>query len=173
MTWIIENEAFADGDILLPALEELKKNVILWDDKFWNTEEYKSFPEDWIFHGSFGNVAKLEQKFPFYSGLNYREEFFSYSFTHNNFTKFMLNKEVIFTTISEVLSNPSITKQLKTEKIFIRPDSPLKEFSMVLEKPSVFVDENFVSFNEQWKYLSSVFFSMQSKIDDIIIFYGF
>ncbi len=44
---------------------------------------------------------------------------------------------------------------------------------MVLEKPSVFVDENFVSFSEQWKYLSSVFFSMQSKIDDIIIFYGF
>ena len=66
MTWIIENEAFADGDILLPALKELKKDIILWDDNFWNTEEYKSFPDDWIFHGSLGNVAKLEKKFPFH-----------------------------------------------------------------------------------------------------------
>ena len=129
MTWIIENEAFADGDILLPALKELKKDIILWDDNFWNTEEYKSFPDDWIFHGSLGNVAKLEKKFPFHPGLNYSEAFFSYSFTHDTFTKYMLNKEVVFTTISEVLSNPFITKQLKTEKLFARPDSPLKEFS--------------------------------------------
>ena len=43
MTWIIENEAFASGDILFPVLKELNKDVIFWDDKFWNTEEYKSF----------------------------------------------------------------------------------------------------------------------------------
>ena len=86
MTWIIENEAFANGDILLPALKELKKDIILWDDNFWNTEEYKSFPEDWIFHGSLENVAKLEKEFPFYSGLNYSKVFFSYSNIFNSFT---------------------------------------------------------------------------------------
>ena len=44
-------------------------------------------------------------------------------------TEYMLNKDVVFTTISEVLHNPSITKKLKSERIFARPDSPLKEFS--------------------------------------------
>ena len=65
MTWIIENEAFAGGDILLPALKALNKDVILWDDNFWNTEEFKSFPKDFIFHGSLGNLDKLWNKFPF------------------------------------------------------------------------------------------------------------
>ena len=129
MTWIIENEAFAGGDILLPALNEMNKDVILWDDNFWNTEEYKSFLDDSIFHGSLGNVDKLSKKHPFLPALLYREEFFSYSFTFDTFKKYMLNKEVIFTTISELLNNPSITKQLKSDKIFARPNSPLKEFS--------------------------------------------
>ena len=129
MTWIIENEAFAGGDILLPALKALKKDIILWDDTFWNTEEYKSFPKDFIFHGSLGNVAKLEKKFPLHPGLTYNEVNFSYSGIDEYYHEYLLNKDCIFTFISEVLSKPDLLKELKTEKIFARPDSPFKEFS--------------------------------------------
>ena len=129
MTWIIENDAFPDGDILLPALKDLKKDIILWDDNFWNTEEYKSFPQDFIFHGSLENLDRLWNKHPYNPALLYSKEFFSYSFTFDTFTNYMLNKEVIFTTISEVLNNPAILEQLKSDKIFARPDNPLKEFS--------------------------------------------
>ena len=129
MTWIIENEAFAGGDILLPALKALNKDVILWDDNFWNTEEYKSFPKDFIFHGSLGNLDKLWNKFPFHPGLTYNEVNFSYSSIDEYFHDYLLNKDCIFTFISEVLSKPDLLKELKTEKIFARPDSPFKEFS--------------------------------------------
>lgn len=128
MTWIIENEAFSGGDILLSALRELNKDVILWDDKFWNTEEYKSFPKDCIFRGSLENVEKLYKKQLFHSGL-YNDQIFSYSFFSKFFKDYMFNKDVVFTSISEVLTNPSIIKQLNSEKVFVRPDSSLKEFS--------------------------------------------
>lgn len=129
MTWIIENEAFSDGDILLPVLRELGKDIILWDDNFWNTEEYKSFPKDFIFHGSLGNVAKLWKKFPFYSSLTFNQVFFSYSTIDEYFHKYLLNKDCLFTTISEVINKPDLLQNLKSEKLFARPDSPLKEFS--------------------------------------------
>ena len=129
MTWIIENDAFSSGDILLPALKELKKDIILWDDNFWNTEEYKSFPKDFIFHGSLGNLDKVWQKFPFHPWLMYNKVTFSYSTIDGYFHEYLLNKDCMVTSISEVLNKLDLVKELKTEKVFARPESPLKEFS--------------------------------------------
>ncbi len=129
MTWIIENEAFAGGDILLPALKSLGKDYILWDDNYWKTEEYLNFPKESIFHGSLGNAEKIRKLCYFSPGSICNEVGFKYSQSYEVFKDYLLNQEVIFTTISEVINNPSITKILKTDKIFARPDSYLKEFS--------------------------------------------
>ena len=129
MTWIIENEAFAGGDILLPALKSLGKDYILWDDNYWKTEEYLNFPKESIFHGSLGNAEKIRKLCYFSPGSICNEVGFKYSQSYEVLKDYLLNQEVIFTTISEVINNPSITKKLKTDKIFARPDSYLKEFS--------------------------------------------
>ena len=50
MTWLIENDAFADGDILLPTLHDLQKDVILWNDDFWQTKEFEQFPKKSAFY---------------------------------------------------------------------------------------------------------------------------
>ena len=129
MIWIIENEAFANGDILLPVLKSLGKDYILWDDNYWNTEEYKSFPKESIFHGSLGNAERIRKLYYFSPGSICNEVGFRYSDIYEIFKTDLLNQDVIFTTISEVIKNPSIIKQLKTDKLFARPDSHLKEFS--------------------------------------------
>ena len=129
MTWIIENEAFANGDILLSSLNKLNKKVILWNDSFWQTAEYKNFPKNSLFHGSLGNASRLcKCNLPNIISLC-DEERFSSSYLQNNYTKYLLNQNPIFTTISELMDKPSLLDCLKTQKIFARPNSPLKEFS--------------------------------------------
>ncbi len=129
MTWIIENEAFAGGDILLPLLKELGKDIILWDDNFWNTKEYLHFPKNSIFHGSLGNASRLRKDLSLVPGSLCDEIGFSYSYIHENYGDYVLNKDVLFTTIAELIENPSLTEILDSEKLFARPNSPLKEFS--------------------------------------------
>lgn len=129
MTWIIENEAFSGGDILLLALKSMGKNVILWDDNFWTTKEYMSFPKDSIFHGSLGNASRISKELNFISGSLCDEDGFSYFFLFENYNNYLLNKNVVFATISELMQNSEIARGLHSEKLFARPDSPLKEFS--------------------------------------------
>jgi len=131
MNWIIENDAFSSGDILLPALKKLGRRFVLWSDEFWLTREYESFPKESIFHGSLGNAAKLRAKALFEPGSLCDEQHFSYSFIAENYKDFVLSRNVIFTTISDLLSDKSVLSALtkNTRKIFVRPDSPLKEFS--------------------------------------------
>ncbi len=59
MNWIIEDNGFANGDILLPMLKKLGKSYTIWNDEFWETKEYESFPKKSIFHGSLENAAKI------------------------------------------------------------------------------------------------------------------
>lgn len=129
MTWIIENEAFSGGDILLLALKFMGKNIILWDDNFWTTKEYMSFPKNSIFHGSLGNASRISKELNLIPGSLCDEDGFSYSVLFENYNNYLLNKNVIFTTISELMQNPEIARGLHSEKLFVRPDSPLKEFS--------------------------------------------
>lgn len=129
MTWIIENEAFADGDILLPSLRSLGMDYILWDDNFWNSQEYKSFPKTSIFHGSLGNASRIKNELDLSPGSLCDETGFSYSYIFENYKEYLLNQNPVFITISELMENPEITKSLRTGKLFARPNSPLKEFS--------------------------------------------
>ena len=129
MTWIIENEAFSGGDILLLALKFMGKNIILWDDNFWTTKEYMSFPKNSIFHGSLGNASRISKELNLIPGSLCDEDGFSYSVLFENYNNYLLNKNVIFTTISELMQNSEIARGLHSEKLFARPDSPLKEFS--------------------------------------------
>lgn len=131
MNWIIENDAFANGDILLPALKKLNKSYKLWNDEFWNTKEYESFSKNSIFHGSLGNASKIKNANFFNPGALCDEEKFSYSYIFQNYKDFVLTQNVIFTTINDLMNDKSILKSItqKSTQIFARPNSPLKEFS--------------------------------------------
>ena len=135
MTWIIEDKAFAGGDILLPALREQNQDVILWDDSFWDTEEYRSFPNGSVFHGSLENAARLcRMKLPNIISLC-DEERFSYSYLCEQYNHYLLNGNPVFTTIAGLMEQPALLDVLQGDRVFARPDSPLKAFSgRVLEK---------------------------------------
>lgn len=131
MNWIIEDSSFSNGDILLHALKKLGKKYVVWTDEFWTTKEYNSFPKDSIFHGSLGNAARIKKELYFSPGALCDEERFSYSYIFENYKDFVLTKNVLFTTINELLENNELLNDLtkNTDRFFARPDSPLKEFS--------------------------------------------
>lgn len=131
MNWIIENDGFTNGDILLPALKTLNKPYKIWNDEFWNTKEYESFPKNSIFHGSLGNASKIKKELNFLPGSLCDEIGFSYSYIYENYKEFVLTDNIIFTTINKLMENKEILKTItkETKKIFARPNSPLKEFS--------------------------------------------
>ncbi len=131
MHWVIENDAFANGDILLGSLERLQKEHVVWHDEFWITREYEAFPKNSIFHGSLGNAARLKREMDWQPGSLCDEEEFSFSSIYKKYRDFLLNRDPVFTTISEVLGSPHIMDALSNGagKIFARPNSPLKEFS--------------------------------------------
>lgn len=131
MNWIIEDNGFANGDILLPTLKKLGKTYKIWNDVFWETKEYESFPKKSIFHGSLENAAKIKKELDFVPGSLCDEDRFSYSYIFENYSDFVLTKNIVFTTINELMKNKDILKSItkETYKIFARPDSPLKEFS--------------------------------------------
>ncbi len=128
---MIEDGAFANGDVLLEALRDLQKEHIIWQDDFWTTKEYKTFPKNSIFHGSLGNAARVKREMDWQPGSLCDEEAFSFSLIYKKYRDFLLNRAPIFTTISEVLGSPHIIESIsnRSEKIFARPNSPLKEFS--------------------------------------------
>ena len=110
MTWIIEDTAFSGGDVLLPALKKLDKDIILWNDG-----QYKDFPEKSIFHGSLENAFRLNKaKLPNIISLC-NEEHFSYSNIFKNYSDYLLSQHPIFTTIAELMNNHSILNRITTE----------------------------------------------------------
>jgi hypothetical protein len=140
MNWIIEDSGFANGDILLPALKKLGKQYCLWSDDFWKTEEYKSFPKNSIFHGSLGNASRIKKELDFSPGSLCDEKSFSYSYIYKNFGDYVLTKNVLFTTIDELLRNKKMVDIVtgSGDRFFTRPNSPLKEFSgRILDKNNI------------------------------------
>ena len=103
MNWIIENDGFINGDILLPALKKLNKPYKIWNDEFWNTKEYESFPKNSIFHGSLGNASKIKKELNFLPGSLCNEIGFSYSYIYENYKEFVLTDNIIFTTINKLM----------------------------------------------------------------------
>ncbi|MBR5867701.1 MAG: hypothetical protein IKZ04_07300, partial [Spirochaetaceae bacterium] len=140
MFWVIENEAFIKGDILLDFLKKNKKNFIVWKDEFWITKEYQTFPIDSIFHGSLGNASKIKKELNWVPGSLCDENGFSYSYIYENYNDFLLNKNCIFTTIKELLENKSMVNKIckNSSNFFVRPNSSLKEFSgRILDKDNL------------------------------------
>ena len=140
MNWIIEDSCFSNGDILLPVLKKLEKPYLIWKDEFWTTGEYKSFPKDSIFHGSLGNASRIKKEQIFYPGSLCDEKCFSYSYIYEAYNDYVLTKNTVFTTITELLNNKEILDNLTkhADMFFTRPNSPLKEFSgRVLDKNSI------------------------------------
>lgn len=137
MLWIIENGGFVSGDILLDSVKKLNKNFVLWNDDFWKTKEYEVFDKNSIFHGSLGNASKIKNEISWTPGALCDEKGFSFQYIYENYNDFILNKNCIFTTINDLLKNPSLLDDIcKTStKFFARPNSPLKEFSgRILDK---------------------------------------
>lgn len=137
MLWIIENDAFSKGDILLDTLKKNDKHFIVWKDELWITKDYKKISNECIFHGSLDNAYKLKNEMNWNPGSLCDEIGFSYSYVYANYKDFILNKNCIFTTIKDLMENKLLLDKLckSSSKFFARPNSPLKEFSgRILDK---------------------------------------
>ena len=133
ITWILEPDVYTEcHDKLREALKLRGHKIIDWDDLWWTDGIPKSIPTNPIvFHGSLGNASRINQEMSWIPGSFCTVENFKCSNYFEKAQKWLLHKEWKVLPASQLVANPIAFENESElcEKIFVRPDSPLKPFS--------------------------------------------
>lgn len=133
VTWIVEPEIFPPRyAAFLDAIERLGHRRIVWSDDWWNTRRWPRLErEPVLFHGSLGNASRIPRELPWKPGAFCATDRFSCSSWYPSAAAWLLHTKWVFSTVAALVANPGeVTAPLGTpERVFVRPDSPLKPFS--------------------------------------------
>ena len=141
-TWILESDVFPDSHSpLRAAVADAGHRLLDWDDAWWAN----GFPSDLagpntFFHGSLGNAARINDELDWSPGSFCNTSAFRCSSWYDSTREFLLHADWRFLPANEFVdSAEDVAASLGcTDRIFVRPDSPLKPFSgRVLDVASV------------------------------------
>jgi hypothetical protein len=141
ITWILERLVFGDShDRLARTLSEKNIRVVDWNDEWIETKNYPDLSNELVlFHGSLSNADFIFKSKLWSPGAFCNTEMFECLSWYEQVSKWIVQQDWSYTTVEELVNNPNIyTSKIKGEKLFVRPNSPLKPFSgRVLNKDNV------------------------------------
>ncbi|WP_428307066.1 ATP-grasp domain-containing protein [Lacipirellula sp.] len=132
-TWVLEPDVFPETHApLRAAIRRLGLPLYDWSDSWWSNgvpAAIRSAPV--VFHGSLGNAARIAEELAWSPGSLCPVERFRCSAWYESARPWLVHERWRFTTALELAAHASsISQDLhSTERLFIRPDSPLKPFS--------------------------------------------
>lgn len=141
-TWVLESDVFPDSHLpLRAAVGDAGHRLVDWNDGLWAD----GFPSDLggantFFHGSLGNAARINDELDWSPGSFCNTSAFRCSSWYDSTREFLLHADWRFLPANEFVdSAEDVAASLScTDRIFVRPDSPLKPFSgRVLDVASV------------------------------------
>ena len=141
-TWILESDVFPDSHSpLRAAVVDAGHRLLDCDDAWWAN----GLPSDLagantFFHGSLGNAARINDELDLKPGSFCNTSAFCCSSWYDAASEWLLHADWRFLPANEfVASAADVAASLGcTDRIFVRPDSPLKPFSgRVLDVASV------------------------------------
>lgn len=141
-TWVLESEIFPDSHSpLRAAVVDAGHRLMDWSDAWWSD----GFPADLggagtFFHGSLGNAARINDELDWNPGSFCDTSAFRCSSWYDAAREFLLHSDWRFLPANKFVDSAAdIASSLGcTDRIFVRPDSPLKPFSgRVLDVASV------------------------------------
>lgn len=134
MRWVLEEGVFASGFSLRQAALDAGHHVTSWDDSWWLDGGWPRLAEQAVvFHGSLGNAARIRRELPWQPGAFCDVSAFACSAWYPRAERWLLNRDWSYMTAQDLVANPPAA-----DRVFVRPDSPLKPFSgRVLERDRI------------------------------------
>lgn len=141
-TWVLESDVFPDShQNLRGAVVSAGHRLVDWSDLWWQD----GFPASvgigpTVFHGSLGNAAQIDEKLAWKPGAFCEVSRFHCSAWYESASPWLLHSKWRLLPANEfVRSARAVCADLGcADKVFVRPDSPLKPFSgRVLEIASI------------------------------------
>ncbi len=133
VTWVLESEVFPETHTpLREAIRERGHRLIDWSDEWW----YEGFPRRIptsavIFHGSLGNAARVAKELDWKPGSLCPVDAFCCSAWYDAARPWLVHSAWAISPANELVAKArEIAARIGgDDKIFVRPDSPLKPFS--------------------------------------------
>ena len=125
MRWVLESAVFGSGFDLTSAAIAAGHRVTTWNDEWWRAGDWPTWGEEpTLFHGSLGNAARIADELPWRPGSFCQAARYPCSEWYPRAEPWLLNQGWQIMPASQLVANPP-----PFERVFVRPDSPLKPFS--------------------------------------------
>ncbi|TWT80552.1 hypothetical protein CA13_19970 [Planctomycetes bacterium CA13] len=133
VTWILESDVFPNSHgELRKAISEAGHRIVDSKDDWWLHEPPEFDPETPIvFHGSLGNAAVIEMKAIWFPGSFCPVNEFCCTAWYPQANSWLIHRRWRCLPANELVANAAVVAAEIgcTDRVFVRPDSPLKPFS--------------------------------------------
>lgn len=133
VTWVLEPDIFPETHApIRNAIRDRGYRLVDWSDAWWSDGVPSRVPNSSVvFHGSLGNASRITNELKWTPGSFCPVDAFRCSSWYESARQWLVHKDWHICAANELVTNaPAIAKQLgATDRIFVRPDSPLKPFS--------------------------------------------
>ena len=133
VTWVLEPDIFPEThEPLRTAIRNRGHCLVDWSDAWWSDGVPSRVPSACVvFHGSLGNAARIASELPWSPGSFCLAQPFRCSAWYESARHLLVHETWHLCAANELISNATeIASHLgATDRLFVRPDSPLKPFS--------------------------------------------
>lgn len=132
MIWVLESEVFPKSHAeLRKAIAASGHQIIDWHDEWWSTEWPRLGDSAVVFHGSFGNAARIQSTISWQPGAYCDVSRFHCTAWYPHAREWLLNRDWRVLRLCDLVDNPNqvLAELGQLDSVFIRPDSPLNPFS--------------------------------------------
>jgi hypothetical protein len=140
LTWLLEPDAFPNGDCLGLAAHNAGHRIVNWSDEWWTNARWPVVEGPVLFHGSLENADRIARERPWIPGAYCHTENFRCSTWYRTAAKWLLHERWEIVPASRLVRDADlILKSIGvSDSVFVRPDSPLKPFSgRVLQRDQI------------------------------------
>lgn len=133
VTWVLEPDIFLETHSpLRAAIRGRGHRLIDWSDSWWTDGIPPHVPgSSVIFHGSLGNAAQIAEQLQWSPGSFCPVKEFHCSVWYGPARAWLVHNDWVICPANELISSAEkiATKLSSGQRLFVRPDSPLKPFS--------------------------------------------
>jgi hypothetical protein len=132
VTWILEPDIFPDTHApIRAAIRDLGFTLVDWSDLWWSDGVPTTIPSTQVvFHGSLGNAARIATDLGWSPGSFCPVDAFHCSAWYESARPWLIHADWHFASANKLVADAKTIghKLGSTDRLFIRPDSPLKPF---------------------------------------------
>lgn len=133
VTWVLEPNIFHNThEPIRKAIRHQGHRLVDWSDAWWSDGLPVSVPQSRVvFHGSLGNAARIENELGWNPGSFCPSSVFHCSSWYESARRWLVHTDWMVCPANVLVANArQIADQLgEADRLFVRPDSPLKPFS--------------------------------------------